>query len=169
MNAGPTCGGEAVKADLPFVAAPAPCTVPKLCMPGPVRRRKKESVSSVRVFDGESEGRGMFTNVSGIPSTTPARPIPASVRGRRRVYKGVTKDWREVYAKSSAPFKDAGSRFRGARKSKRVTWGQWKLPTSSPRKGVSSGKGTPRKSRSVRSGSDGVGSSGRSLLEILGR
>ena len=166
-------GGEVVQAIPPFVAAPASCAVPQLCMSGPSRRtqyimRKGEKVSSARVFNGESEGRGLFTNLFGVPSTTPARPLPASVRGRRRVFKGVTKAWREVYAKPSGSFKDAGSRFRGARKSKRVTWGQWKHPARSPRKGVSSGKGTPRESRSARSGSDEVGSSGPSLLDILG-
>ena len=83
---------------LPFLAAaPAPCVVPQLCMSGPVRHTvyavsKNRKVSSARVFNGESEGRGLFTNLSGVPSTTPARPIPASVRGRRRVFKGVTKD-----------------------------------------------------------------------------
>ena len=161
-------GGEVVQAVPSFVAAPAPCAVPQLCMPGPVRRRKGVKVSSARVFNGESEGRGLFTNMFGVPSTTPARPLPASVRGRRRVFKGVTKDWREVYAKPSSSFKDAGSRFRGARKSKRVTWGQWKHPASPPRECVSKVKGTPRKPRSARSGIDGDGSSGPSLLEVLG-
>ena len=143
-------------------------------MAGPVRHTvyavsKKGKVSSARVFNGESEGRGLFTNMFGVPSTTPARPLPASVRGRRRVFKGVTKDWRAVYAKPSGPFKDAGSRFRGARKSKRVTWGQWKHPAGPPRECVSKVKGTPRKPRSARSGTDGVGSSGLSLLDILGK
>ena len=143
-------------------------------MPGPARRtscsmRKEEKVSSARVVDGESEGRGLFTNLFGVPSTTPARPLPASARGRRRVFKGVTKDWRAVHAKPSGPFKDAGSRFRGARKSKRVTWGQWKHPASPPRECVSKVKSTPRKPRSARSGTDGVGSSGPSLLEIWGK
>ena len=43
-----------------------------------------------------------------------------------------------------------------------------KHPASSPRKGVPLSKGTPRKPRPARRGSDGVGSSGPSLLECLG-
>ena len=122
-GSGPAAGaGSEVDQAGPFLAAaPAPCVVPRLCMSGPSRHTvyampKNRKVSSARVFNGESEGRGLFTNLSGVPSTTPARPIPASVRGRRRVFKGVTKDWRAVYAKSSGRFKDAGNRFRGARK-----------------------------------------------------
>ena len=61
-----------------LAAAPAPCIAPQPCMSGPVRHTvyampKKRKVSSARVFNGESEGRGLFTNLSGVPSTTPAQ------------------------------------------------------------------------------------------------
>ena len=97
--------------------------VPTLRIPVPKQGGRVKSPVAPGPVEGESAGRKVFRDRHGNMHTTPSRPIPASIRGPRVPCKAVTKRWWKVFRDSTSVFQDAGSRFKGQRKSKRVSWG----------------------------------------------
>ena len=104
--------------------------VPSLRIPVPKQGGQAKAPAVPGLVEGESAGRGILRDRRGDMHTTPSRPIPASIRGPRVLCKAVTKRWGKKYRDSSSVFQDAGSRFKGQRKSKRVSWGEWVPPAS---------------------------------------